>query len=349
MSSSPSDQPVAEAHTAHEPSSARPLHPWLKRIGTAVSLCVILFSALILYRTISAINWHDVSLTYSATGWDQIAYAAILTACSYLALTGYDVIALRQLALKVPYSRAALASFTSYAISFTLGFPIITAGTVRFWIYSQERISAGRVASLTVIAGVTFWLGMALVIAVALLLEPASIAEINHAKIWVNQLIGMSLLVAIAVYLLWVSLDHRWMRIQGLKLELPGFGLTLGQLFLGVMDLSCAAGTLYVLLPQGHKMDFATFLATYVFGCLLGIASNLPGGLGAFEVTMLQSISGPSQGAILASLLQFRVLYYFIPFISALALLGAHEIFCRWTSLRAAMSERDHENDDIIT
>lgn len=325
------------------------MHPWLKRLGTAVSICVITFSVIILYRTIAALNWHDVRLTYSATGWNQIAFASALTCCSYLALTGYDVIALRQLALKVPYSRAALASFTSYAISFTLGFPLITAGTVRYWIYAQERMSAGRVASLTVIAGVTFWLGMGFVIALALLLEPASIAEINHMKVWVNQVLGLGILVAIFAYLIWVSLDHRWMRVQGLKLELPGFGLTLSQLALGVADLCCAAGTLYVLLPQGHTMDFTTFLATYVFACLLGIASNVPGGLGAFEVTMLQSISSSSQGAILASLLQYRVLYYFIPFLSALALLGAHEIFCRWTSLRADMRKGEMGDEDIIT
>jgi uncharacterized membrane protein YbhN (UPF0104 family) len=64
---------------------------------------------------------------------------------------------------------------------------------------------------------------------------------------------------------------------------------------------------------------------------------------------MLQSISGSSQGAVLASLLQFRVLYYFIPFLLALALLGAHEIFCRWTSLRAEMRLAEQNNEDIIT
>ena len=73
--------------------------------------------------------------------------AAAFTALSFLALTGYDALALRQLKLKVPYPTAALASFTSYAVSFTLGFPLFTAGTIRYWIYSSRGLSAAKIAA----------------------------------------------------------------------------------------------------------------------------------------------------------------------------------------------------------
>ena len=71
----------------------------------------------------------------------------------------------------VPCRTTALGSFTSYAVSFTLGFPILTAGTVRYWIYAPKGLSPGRVASLTVIAGLTFWLGMGIVLAWSLIRE----------------------------------------------------------------------------------------------------------------------------------------------------------------------------------
>jgi hypothetical protein len=80
----------------------------------------------------------------AATSADQIAAAALLTVVSFLALTGYDGLALRQLNARVRYKTTALASFTSYAISFTLGFPLITAGTVRYWIYSQAGLTASK-------------------------------------------------------------------------------------------------------------------------------------------------------------------------------------------------------------
>ncbi|HET6374917.1 MAG TPA: hypothetical protein VFF88_02615, partial [Methylocella sp.] len=82
---------------------------------------------------------------------------------------------------------------------------------------------------------------------------------------------------------------------------------------------------------------------TYVFACILGVASNAPGGIGVFEAAMLKAVPVSSEGALLASLVLFRVIYYLIPFLFALALLGAQEGFRRWTSLREAMRRSEEE------
>jgi uncharacterized membrane protein YbhN (UPF0104 family) len=313
------------------------------RIGAAFSICILVLSVFVLGRTIAGLHWGELRAAMAATSLEQIVAAALLTSMSYLALTGYDALALRQLRIRVPYRTTSLASFTSYAISFTLGFPLVTAGTVRYWIYSRAGVSAGKVASLTVIAGLTFWLGMALVIGIALTIQPDAIAEVNRLKGWVNLLIGLGVLFAIMFYLAWVSRGHRRVSLQGLRLELPGLTLTLSQMTLGVIDLACAAGALYVILPAGHGLDFISFCATYVLACVLGIASHMPGGIGAFEATMLNTVPAPSPEALFASLLLFRIIYYVAPFVLALALLGANESIRRWNSLRAAMSRPDED------
>jgi uncharacterized membrane protein YbhN (UPF0104 family) len=51
----------------------------------------------------------------------------------------------------------------------------------------------------------------------------------------------------------------------------------------------------------------------------------------------LKTVPSPTQEALLASLLLFRVIYYVAPFVLALAFLGANESFRRWQSLREAM------------
>ncbi|MDB5649504.1 MAG: integral rane protein-like protein [Hyphomicrobiales bacterium] len=327
-----------------------PDHRWRmwRRIGTGLSVAILVLSVFVLTRTLTSVNWGELRSAIAATSAEQIALASVFTAFSYIVLTGYDALALRQLKISVPYRTTALASFTSYAISFTLGFPLVTAGTVRYWIYSRAGVSAAKVASLTVIAGVTFWLGMALVIGIALTIQPDEIADVNRLKGWVNLLIGLGVLVAIMCYLAWISRGNRRVSMQGLRLELPGLTLTLGQLLLGVVDLCCAAAALYVVLPAHHGLDFISFAAAYVFACVLGIASHMPGGIGAFEATMLKTVPSPSPEALLASLLLFRVLYYVVPFVLALALLGANESIRRWNSLRAAMTRSQDEpaNDD---
>ncbi|MGH6857813.1 MAG: lysylphosphatidylglycerol synthase domain-containing protein, partial [Methylocella sp.] len=309
----------------------------------ALSLAIAAFSIYVLGRAVSAISPSALRQAIEATSAEQIATAALLTVVSFLALTGYDALALRQLNARVRYKATALASFTSYAISFTLGFPLITAGTVRYWIYSQEGMTASKVASLTVIAGVTFWFGMVFVIGAGLAFHANAISNINHFYPLINTLIGLAVLGAVLAYLVWVTIRRRHVCIRGFRLELPGLGLSLGQIALGVIDQCAAAGVLYVLLPSHAELDFFAFAATYVFACILGVASNAPGGIGVFEAAMLKAVPVASEEALLASLVLFRVIYYLAPFLFALALLGAHEGFRRWNSLREAMRGSEEE------
>ena len=127
----------SEACTGEDLSVPVRRRPIAQILAAVFSLAIAAFSIYILGRTISGVSLGALSQAIAATSAEQIAAAALLAVISYLALTGYDGLALRQLHLRVPYKTTALASFTSYAISFTLGFPLITAGTVRYWIYSQ--------------------------------------------------------------------------------------------------------------------------------------------------------------------------------------------------------------------
>ena len=317
----------------------------LHRIGLGVSFVIIIGSTAIFVLTLIQIDARSFEAAFAATGADQIAEAFGFSALSYLALTGYDGLALKHLNARVSYRLTALASFTSYAISFTLGFPLVTGGAVRYWVYGAAGLSAGKVASLTVVAGVTFWLGMGLVLAVGFIADASEISEINHFAWWMNVAIGFGLLSVLVIYLVWVTRMRRLGKGAFLNFMMPGPFLTLGQTGLGVLDVCSAAGALYVLLPKGHALGYLAFCALYSFAAMLGIASHSPGGLGVFEVTMLKGVGG-SSAELLASLLLFRVIYYLIPFLLALALLGAHEAARRWRSLREAMETTTFNGGD---
>ncbi|HLW92598.1 MAG TPA: UPF0104 family protein [Roseiarcus sp.] len=314
----------------------------LRRVGLVASLAIVATSLAIFIRALVAIDPGQFAAAIAGTSGAQIFGAFCFSALSYVALTGYDRLALRHLRLKASVGLTALASFSSYAISFTLGFPLITGGAVRYWIYGPAGLSAGKVASLTLIAGITFWLGMGLIVGVGLISEAQAIGEINKLSSLANQLIGVSVLAGLAAYLVVVS---RRSRPRVLNVTLPGPVLTVGQMTLGVIDVCSAAGALYMLLPKGHGLAFVTFSALYSFACMLGIASHAPGGIGVFEATMLKTIPAPS-GSVLASLLLFRAIYYLAPFILAMALLGAHEGGRRWRSLRDAMRATQDGGED---
>lgn len=337
--------PIQESRTADAPDNsalnADRRRFWIRILATGFSTLILFLSAIIVTRILLTTDYHAMRLAVQAMRMEQFAAAFLFTAISYLALTGYDAVAIRQLQLKVHFATTALASFTSYAISFTLGFPLVTAGTVRYWIYSRAGVSAANVASLTLISGITFWLGMVLMIGIAFMLRPGHIAQLNQLTASLNFALGCAAVASILLYIIWVSRHRRRLSVKGIVLELPGFKLTVGQLMLGTIDLLCASAALYILLPEGHGLGFMTFVAIYVLGCLLGIASHAPGGIGAFEVTIINMVPSTSVEALLAALLLFRLIYYVVPFVFAFALLGANEIWRRWRGLRAEMSHQD--------
>lgn len=308
-----------------------------KLLGGIASLAVFALAGFVLAGVISSVSFADVRGAIAATSAEQVLAALFFTALSYLALTGYDGLALRQLGARVLYRTAALASFASYAFSFNLGFPVVTGAAVRYWIYSRAGLTALQVANITVIAGVTFWLGMAAVVGAGLLARSGEIAAIDKLPTFLNFALGALVLAGVVYYVVWVSLRRRRVRLRGHLFELPGFWLTFGQTILGVADLCCAAAALYMLLPRDQSIDFFTFLAVYVFACILGVISHAPGGIGVFEATMLNALPAQSQESVLASLLLFRLVYYLVPFILALAFLGADEGSRRWNSLRDAV------------
>ncbi len=340
----PSNWAPAEAPRAEPPSFAGRLieavdrrRLVLRRLGVAASVLIVAVSAIIFLRTLIRVDPNKFKAAIAGTGGDQIALSFAFTSLSYLALTGYDGLALRHLKVKIPYRLTALASFASYAISFTLGFPLVVGGAVRYWIYGPAGLSAAKVASLTIVAGITFWLGMGLVVGAGFLSASDPVAEIDHFHPLANRLIGIGALAALIVYLAWIG-RMRWRRARVLgNFKLPGPLLTLGQMALGVIDICSASAALYVLLPKAARLGYPAFATLYSFASMLGIASHAPGGLGVFEATILQGVGG-SQDAVLASLLLFRGVYYAVPFVTAMALLGGAEAVRRWRSLREAMS-----------
>ncbi len=65
---------------------------------------------------------------------------------------------------------------------------------------------------------------------------------------------------------------------------------------------------LYLLLPAGHGVPFEAFLAVYVFAAAVGIVSHLPGGVGAFEATMLVGLAQVPAEQLIGALLLFRLI-----------------------------------------
>lgn len=298
-------------------------------VGVTISLALFAAALLALHHILADVHLADVLARFRETPLRSVLLGAACVAGSYLALTGYDVIALRHLGKTLPYATAALASFTSYTFSHNIGLSLITGGSIRYRIYSSVGLSATEIATLTGLCALTFGLGVSLLLGFALILEPEVLDVVDALPAAADRAVGIAILLLVAGYAVWTGLRRRPLRLKNWTLQPPGWRMTLGQFAIGAADIGFAAGALYLVLPPGVDIGFAAFVGIYVAAMSIGVASHSPGGLGVFEAVILLTIPDGNHGALFGALLVYRCLYYLLPLAVAAVLLSWHEFHLR--------------------
>jgi glycosyltransferase 2 family protein len=309
------------------------------RIGVVLSIAIIAVAAVVLYKILHDIDFHDLVAALKATDRGDILIAALLVAAGYFTLTFYDLFALRTIGrYDVPYHVAALAGFTSYSIGHNVGASAFTGCAVRWRIYSHYGLNAIEVAKICFIAGLTFWLGNATVLGLGIAYAPEAASAIDLLPVGVNRAAAIVTLIVLAAYVVWAWWRPRVIGRDGWSVTLPGGPLTLLQIAIGIVDLSCCALAMYMLVPDEPGIGFVTVAVIFVSATLLGFASHSPGGLGVFDAAMLVALWQYDKEELLAGLLLFRLLYYVVPFALSLAILGVRELM-----LGSAAARRQRE------
>ena len=305
------------------------------RLGFAVSLTIIVIAVVVLYRILRDIDIEELIDALEATDWRTLIAAGAFVAAGYITLTFYDLFALRTIGrTEIPYRVAALAGFTSYAVGHNVGASVFSGGAVRYRIYSAWGLSVIEVTKICFVAGLTFWLGNATVLGLGILHAPQAARAIDQLPPWANRVLAVILLVLLAAYVAWVWVKPRVIGRDGWQVTLPGGPLTLLQIAIGIVDLACCAAAMYMLVPDEPNLGFVTVAVIFVAATLLGFASHAPGGLGVFDAAMMVALWQFDKEDLLAGLLLFRLLYYIIPFVISLAILGVRELWLGRSSRR---------------
>src|SRR2546421_8806811 len=300
----------------------------LHKLGVVVSITVIGIACYVLYHMLRGIDVDEVVEAIRQTEPRQIALSALFVAAGYFTLTFYDWFAVRAIGrADVPYRVNALAALTSYSIGHNVGASVFTGGAVRYRIYSAWGLTAIDVAKICFIAGLTFWLGNVAVLGLGIAYEPQAASAIDQLPPWFNRLIAFGALGLLAAYVAWVWVKPRVIGRSDWVVTLPGGPLTLLQIVIGIVDLSCCAAAMYVLLPEDPHIAFIKLAVIFVSATLLGFASASPGGLGVFDAAMLVALIEFEREELLAGLLLFRLLYYVVPFAISLVILGVRELW----------------------
>jgi phosphatidylglycerol lysyltransferase len=320
------EPPINDARTG---GAIRRALAWCGRnrelVASAAGVGILVLAFVALTALLREIDLADVSAAIATIAPERWLLALFFTAASFACLIVFDLAALQTLGKTVARGVAARAAVTAYAISNTLGLPLLTGGTVRLNFYTREGLSEADVARVVALAGITFWLGIFAVGALSLPLLPPGTdlgGFVLHDAVRYSA--PLLLIGAVGVYCNWARSPRR-IRIGGLALPLPGPKLTLAQFAAAALDLAVSAAVIFVLAPSLTLADFPQLLAAFSLALGIAVITHAPGGFGVFEAMVFLLLPHLAKSELAAALLGYRLIYFLVPFAIAVIYLAIRE------------------------
>jgi phosphatidylglycerol lysyltransferase len=294
------------------------------------SAALFMLALYVLYHELRNYNYHDVIHYFRALPGYRIGLAVLCSLLSYLCLTGYDLLGIRYARHPLKYGKIAFASYTGYAFSNNIGYSFISGGFIRYRLYSAWGLSAVEITKVVALCTLTAFLGFLSVAGVTFVIEGETVPASLHIPIHSVRPMGIVFLGIIAGYFTLITFVKKPVRIKSFEYQLPTVRLSVAQIVTSSLDWFFAGSTLYFLLPEGAGVSLPGFLGIYLLAQFAGMVSQVPGGLGIFELVMVLLLpSTVTHSQIIGSLLSFRILYYFLPLTIAALLLGSNELRLR--------------------
>ena len=210
--------------------------------GPLAGLALVAFAAVILHRELAEVDYRDVLVHFHAVPASRVALAFGLTVAGYLALTGYDTLALRWLGQKLAYPRIALASFVAYVLSHNVGFAFLSGSAVRYRMFTSWGVPAAELARAITFNILTFWLGFLTLGGAVLTFAPLALPASWHLPFADTRPLGLLFLAALGLYLA-ASVRGISFSLRGFAVATPRLPTTLAQMALSSVDWMLAAGT----------------------------------------------------------------------------------------------------------
>jgi phosphatidylglycerol lysyltransferase len=300
---------------------------WIKIILIPLGFLVFIAALAVLQNQLKNLSYSDIINALKAIPGLRIAAAMGLAFSYYLLLGGYDIVAFKYIGAKVPLRARDIlfTCFVSNVLGSNTGYSMLFGGSVRYRLYSIHNVSMVDVTKVLFFSSATIWLGLLAVGGVIFTVAPVSLSSVTNFN-FSTRWIGIFFLAMLAAYVSFSALRSRPIRIFKWTVSFPNINIVLSQIVLATADWIIASLTLYMLMPSG-EISYFVLLKVFLVSQLLGIISQVPGGMGIFEVAingLLPNAAG--NPGVIGGLLAYRAIFYFFPLAVALCMLAAYEI-----------------------
>lgn len=296
----------------------------LKKAVSWAGLFFFSLAAYMLYHQLSKYSLEDIKNALLDIPHKNLIMAGLASFGGYIALSSYDYLALRYIKRRVAIWKWVFAGFIGFSVSNNAGHAIVSGGTIRYRLYTRWRFRATEIVRMVTFSGFTYLVACFFLIIVGYLLTPSQAIGAGTVSKFTTQIVTLLSFVGLLGYFGLSIFYKKPIDVKGVSLDMPSFPMALAQMFLGAIDIVMASLVLYfVLIPFVH-IEFMTFMGVFIIAQVLGVFSQVPGGLGVFEGLFMFIIPGDNDRLMLfGALIAYRIIYYLLPLIvSAIALVG---------------------------
>jgi phosphatidylglycerol lysyltransferase len=275
----------------------------------------------LLYREVGELPLPDVQRTLldvptlPALGVAALALVAV-------AFTGFvDVLVARWLKLGITMGDALRLAFVANSMANTLNLSGAMGASIRLMGLSALKVPISRAAAQIGMQALSLLCGLSLLVIVTL-----STSSLPLTSGTVQRWAATTVLFAAAFYLpayFFLTSRRKLMRWLPADVGLPPLRLKIELTLVSFVDWVLAAGTLYICIYlSGEHVKPGLLLGSFAGAGVLGLVSQVPGGLGVFDGLILLALteSGYDKASVFSGLLLFRIAYYLVPLLVALAM-----------------------------
>lgn len=305
------------------PEESAPPFRWRRLIKPAVTVAVVAALSYGLRSLLATFDYDEV-----IAGLDQIAPARIVVAALMVATIHGLFVVRERIAVdfagfpRLATRKVAIASLISRSLS-TLGVATVTGFALRIRLYQDLGLDARAVGRITVYNESTYYVGIAA--SLALVFTLAGLPPVVASAFPVPPLdwLGPVALVLVAAYVGWNLRRTGPLRVRSFELPPLTAGQLAAQLALPVLDTFATGYLTYSLLPASTGLSYLAVVAVGLAASVVGSISQVPGGLGVYETTVLAFVPPAAHPPALAALLVRRTLVNLLPIAAgALLLVG---------------------------
>ncbi|MEP6940352.1 MAG: lysylphosphatidylglycerol synthase domain-containing protein, partial [Rudaea sp.] len=230
-------------------------------------------------------------------------------------------------------------SFVANSLANILNLSGAMGAGIRLMGLTAHKVTLPRAAALIGMQALSLPLGLSLLVVFTLATQSLMLIQGS-----VEKTLAYLVLAAAALYLpLYFFLTTRRPLMRWLPQDLgpPSLRLKLELTAISLLDWLFAAATLWACLyVSGAHVKPGLMIGAFAGASVLGLASQVPGGLGVFDGLMLLTLkaAGFDQPVILSGLLLFRIAYYLLPLLVGLYV--GSEMFTQNSPLVARLRSR---------